>query len=396
MEKLIAKIIGLSILLLAIVCCSDDGVSSDDVRTEESEASSTDSLERCEMDGAFTWDKAGESFFRCEDGVMRPHKVEHQPTGFDACKFNFGAGWQHEHEDSAFYAGLDYIVVWLGDNAFFNAFEQRMINRCLQIDATPMIYGYVIAEFGKDHDLVDCDVASSVHPNTLCTDGAELIRTYFADSILFRYDKYASGIKKHLERIKVDPKTFKSIWLIEPDFYQYSESGSKQRELKYKVGQKGGGVPDAEMGKYFKQIVDTIRFYLPSAEIAMDISPWISDWKEYSQKQWYSNFDLSIVDYVSTSGGRTLAGDSLIRPENNATWKEIYDVVKKPILADAGYGVAGSSTGHDKRWNQAVNIEKRMADGVVGIMQMNSSRDYGALADTIRPQLNYKYPWCKK
>ena len=78
--------------------------------------------------------------------------------GFSPCQFNFGAGWQAAHEDSAFYDGLDYISVWLGDNDYFNFFEERMFDMTRVVHATPMIYAYVIAEFGKDHELDDCDI----------------------------------------------------------------------------------------------------------------------------------------------------------------------------------------------------------------------------------------------
>lgn len=398
MNKMIAKVFGSLVVLLFFACGNNDN-SASSANEEESgqkESSSLDTLVRCEVEGSFAWNESGKSYFLCEDGIMQLHEVEPHKAGFDACQFNFGAEWQAAHEDSAFYAGLDYVAVWLGDNAYYNDFENRMVDLCVRIGATPMIYGYVIAEFGKDRGLVDCDAADVTHTKTLCTDGANLIREFFADSILHRYSEYAFGIKRRLNGLDIDLKKYKTIWLIEPDFYQYSATGSAQKEERFGIAQNGGGIPDEEMGKYFKQIVDTIRYYLPAAEIAIDISPWISDWKQTSQSAWYSNFDMSIVDYASTSGGRTSAGTEKIRTSNLAKWKDIYDVVKKPILADAGYGHTGSSTGHDAKWDDVMNIQARMADGVVGVMQMNAKRGYPAIADTIRPQLKYDFPWCKK
>lgn len=309
-------------------------------------------------------------------------------SGFDPCRFNFGAGWQAAHEDSAFYAGLDYISVWLGDNDFFNSFEARMFDVTRQVHATPMIYAYVIAEFGKDHGLVDCDIRENgvyVTPNH-CTDGAELIRDYFQDSILYRYRQYAAGFREHIEFFALqDPDTVQFIWLIEPDFYQYSESGSVQAaKVEGKnFAQNGGGIPDSMMGVYFAQIVDTIRAYLPASKIAIDISPWILD-----QAAWYSNFDLSRVDFASTSGGRTSAGSPKIRASDIATWKGISELLNRPVLADAGYDAGGHGTGYNKAWGNVDNLNARIADGVVGVTQMDPDSLYRVRVSIARSELS--------
>ncbi len=319
----------------------------------------------------------------------------HHP-GFDPCRFNFGAGWQAAHEDSAFYAGLDYISVWLGDNDFFNAFEKRMFDVTRQVNATPMIYAYVIAEFGKDHGLVDCDTKENgeyVSPNH-CTDGAELIRNYFQDSILYRYREYARGFREHIEfSVAQDPDTVQFIWLIEPDFYQYSESGSVQASKAVDHGgfaQNGGGIPDSMMGVYFSQIVDTIKAYLPASKIAIDISPWVLD-----QEAWYSNFDLSKVDFASTSGGRTAASSEKIRSGNIATWKGISDLLNRPVLADAGYDAGGYGTGYNKAWGYANNLNARIADGVIGVTQMDPDSLYHIRTSIVRSELSPTV-WCKE
>lgn len=310
----------------------------------------------------------------------------HTP-GFDPCRFNFGAGWQTTHEkDTAFYKGMDYISVWLGDNSYFNnGFEGKMLDVAMKTHSTPMIYAYVIAEFDKDHGIVDCDTKSGgvyVTPNH-CTNGAQTIRAYFADSILARYREYASGIADYITFYyspEVSADTVETVWLIEPDFYQYSESGSEQDA---NFDQVGGGIPDDSMGIYFSQIVQTIKTYLPAAKIAIDISPWIKD-----MPAWYANFDMSLVDYASTSGGRTLAGSTKIRSANLSTWAEVRQVIGKPILADAGYDAGGKGTGQDTTWDNVTNLNARIADGVIGVTQMDAAQGYGALLETVRPQLN--------
>lgn len=347
-----------------------------------------------EEEGGFVWIETGKSYYRCESGLWTAYDVAPHKRGFDPCQFNFGAAWSTDKErDSTNYAGLDYIAVWLGDNDFYNGFEERMVKMSVEIGATPMIYAYVIAEFDKDHGIDDCNISKA--EKTHCSHGAQMIREYFADSILYRYAAYANGMREQLiYRLEVDADTYESIWLIEPDFYQYSETASRQKERYDGTVQEGGGIPDSLMGVYFKQIVDTIRAYLPAAKIAIDISPWIGDKDTALFAQWYSNFDMSIVDFAGTSGGSSLATSEKIVAANSATWAKIHEVTGKPILADAGYGAGGASNGHKKPWDDVQNIKARMANGVVGIMQMNAANDFPVRADTIRPQLNYTFPWC--
>jgi hypothetical protein len=63
-------------------------------------------------------------------------------------------------------------------------------------------------------------------------------------------------------------------------------------------------------------------------------------------------------------------------------------VTGKPILADTGYGVNGSSAGPDANWDVAANINARMADGVVGITQYNPAATWGTTIANVRSQLN--------
>ncbi len=150
------------------------------------------------------------------------------------------------------------------------------------------------------------------------------------------------------------------------------------------------------MGVYFKQIVDTIKAYLPDAKIAIDISPWVSDWDSLGLSKWFSHFDMSQVDYVSTSGGRTLANSERIRGANKLTWNKLYETLKKPILADVGYSAGGKGTGHAELWDNIANLDARAKDGVVGVMQMDAALDYPQRVSYIRSHLRVDYPWCKE
>ena len=381
-------------LLLPIVFfgCGDNGTSSDNSGEKGAANAPCDSSEA----GTYRWTEEGVAFEVCENGFWTPDSVKPHAPGFNSCQFNFGAAWQRTHEDTVYYAGLDYVSVWLGDNAYYNEFEKRMVKACFKIHATPMIYAYVIAEFGKDHEMEDCDVAKARKKKSLCVHGADLIREYFADSILYRYQKYAEGMSRQAHTYGNESEKFEPIWMIEPDYYQYSQMASDQSAANKGEEQLNGGIPDSMMGVYFKQIVDTIKAYLPDAKIAIDISPWVSDWDSLGLSKWFSHFDMSQVDYVSTSGGRTLANSERIRGANKLTWNKLYETLKKPILADVGYSAGGKGTGHAELWDNIANLDARAKDGVVGVMQMDAALDYPQRVSYIRSHLRVDYPWCKE
>lgn len=392
MQRIILTIFS---FVFVVVCgCGDDSSSTQSGLEDNTELKAGP----CEAteENSYRWVKEGVTFQVCQNGEWIQDSVKSHQSGFDPCQFNFGAAWRGNHEEPVYYEGLDYVSVWLGDNAYYNEFEKRMVSMCKRIGATPMIYAYVIAEFGKDHGMDDCDVASSNDKKSLCVYGADLIREYFADSILYRYQKYASGMANQADMLLDNSEIFEPIWMIEPDYYQYSQMASEQSVDNKGEEQLNGGIPDSMMGVYFKQIVDTIKAYLPDARIAIDISPWVSDMDSLGLEKWFSNFDMTQVDYVSTSGGRTMANSEKIRGTNKLTWKKLYEVLKKPILADVGYSAGGNGTGHAKAWDDIANLEARAKDGVVGVMQMDAALDYPLRASYIRSRLQVEYPWCKE
>ena len=394
------RLITLTISLFVLVACwacADSGSSADDpANNEPGKDEKTETPCENVEEGIFRWVEEGVAYEVCENGLWSIDSVKPHTPGFDPCQFNFGAAWQGSHEETVYYEGLDYVSVWLGDNDRYSVFEKRMVAMNLKTKSTPMVYAYVIAEFGKDHDMDDCDVAKRRGKQSLCVHGADLIREYFADSILYRYRQYASGMAKQVQ-YKIDStEKFQPIWMIEPDYYQYSEMASEQSVANHGEGQQNGGIPDSMMGVYFKQIVDTVKAYLPDAKIAIDISPWITDKDSSGLIAWFSNFDMSLVDFVSTSGGRTLADSEKIRSANKLTWKRLYETLKKPILADAGYSTGGMATKHDTTWDDISNLEARAKDGVVGVMQMDAALDYPLRASYIRSRLQVDYPWCKE
>ena len=178
------------------------------------------------------------------------------------------------------------------------------------------------------------------------------------DKIIARYRYLAQGVANDFGTSGT------TIWLIEPDFFQYSVSGDNHET---RFSQLNGGIPDAELcGNYFNDIVATIKAALPNAKIAVDISPWLNE----GIVTWYANFDQSKVDYLFTSGGRTQGGQTRIRSDNNnlLTWAGASAAMGgKKIIADDGYGVGGGAEENYDDWMNVDNLNARIADGVIGI-----------------------------
>ena len=276
-------------------------------------------------------------------------------AAFDNSHFNYGRQWAGSLTASdVSNKGLSHIAIWLGDNEKYNEYwEGAMMGVCKDANLTPVIYAYVIAEYDKDLKHADCDMGSPNH----CTNGAETIRNGWGN-IIARYKSYAEGIAKDYGTSNP------TVWLIEPDFIQYSRSGDS---IDTRFSQVGGGIPDDSLaGYYFNSIVSTIKTALPNAKIAVDISPWLNDYI----RVWYSKFDKSKVDYLFTSGGRTQGDNARIRGDNNnnLTWSGARSAMGgKPIIADDGYGVGGQSNGDYIEWLNINNLSARVQDGVIGL-----------------------------
>ena len=106
------------------------------------------------------------------------------------------------------------------------------------------------------------------------------------------------------------------------------------------------------------QFVNAMKPYLPNAAFSMDISPWVGTNNNTggdgadNGKNWYSYFDMNLFTFINTSGGGTQAGAANIRGDK-MTWAGVSQATGKPILADTGYGVNGSSSGPDAAWDSA-------------------------------------------
>ena len=290
-------------------------------------------------------------------------------AAFDECRFNYGRQWQNSFNENTDFSGkgLSHLAIWIGDNDNYNQYwEGSMVRAAKKNNLTPVFYAYVIAEYDKDQGNQDCDVGSPNH----CTNGAETIRNKWSN-IISRYRSYAQGVAQDFGTSGT------TIWLIEPDFFQYSVSGDNHDT---RFNQVGGGIPDADLcGKYFNDIVSTIKSALPNAKIAVDISPWLND----GLVTWYANFDKSKVDYLFSSGGRTQGDQERMRSDNNnlVTWAFASSAMGgKKLIADDGYGVGGASNNDYGDWLNVSNLNNRISDGVIGLTIQEPNDSYYTFA----------------
>ncbi|NLE02303.1 MAG: hypothetical protein GX640_20765, partial [Fibrobacter sp.] len=206
--------------------------------------------------------------------------------------------------------------------------------------------------------------------NNLCKKGAGYIRNNRA-KILNIYSTYAKGIANTYGSDKP------VIWCMEPDYSQYTEST-----------QEGGGISYADAGNLMSDIISTIKKDLPKSMFSMDISPWKdTTW----QNNWFTALKLEQnFSFINTSGGSSKAASTYISDDWSnklPTWAWVMKRWKKPVIADAGYGVNGSGTGHDANWDNVSNLNARITDGVIGVSQYNPKNDWSSTIKSIRSQL---------
>jgi hypothetical protein len=299
---------------------------------------------------------------------------------FAQCRFHFGT-----IDSKATAAGsnivpqIDFFTPgWMGQQTTFDmkyVCDEGKAGAALG-NQVPVIVAYVAAFYVKRAplSLYDCNAAPVGSTQDLCHLGAANISANLA-SIVNVYKAYAQGFAACYGT------TRPIIFEMEPDFYQYTNSTQTQPWT------------FAQAGQIMSQFVNAMKPYLPNALFSMDISPWVGTNNNTGSngsdngKNWYSFFDMSLFTFINTSGGGTDASAAKIRG-NAMTWAGVNQVTGKPILADTGYGVNGSSAGPDAAWDTPSNINARIADGVVSISQYNPLPTWGSTISGIRSQLN--------
>jgi hypothetical protein len=306
-------------------------------------------------------------------GAVAANKV------FDPCRFHFGTIDSVAKANPSMIPQLDFFTPgWMGQKDTFD-----MSYVCTEANAggvlankVPVIVAYVAAFYVKRHNgLCDCNVTTCGTNNDLCHYGAADI-TNNLTNIVNVYKSYAQGFASCFGTTR--PIVFE----MEPDFYQYTYTGIETAPWTF-----------AQAAQLMSQFVAAMKTYLPNAAFSMDISPWVgtnnntgSDGSD-NGKNWYSYFDMSQFTFINTSGGGTDAATAKIRGDK-MTWAGVNQVTVKPILADTGYGVNGSSSGPDPVWDSPTNINARIADGVIGISQYNAASSWGTTISSDRAQLN--------
>ncbi|HEX2956605.1 MAG TPA: carbohydrate-binding protein [Chitinispirillaceae bacterium] len=281
---------------------------------------------------------------------------------FDPCAFNFGTDWDflNTQQSSDVARNIDYVTIWLNDPSFNGDWHGKMVDYCKSNNKTPVFYAYMIA---KASGLGDCKTGGK-----LCSDGAGWLKNNIGQ-VKNRYSSYASSIAS---RFGTDKPT---IWLMEPDYFQYFETEKQGVDLSYQ-----------QAGDYMGQLIDVIKTSLPNALIAIDISPWI-EWTAGRTSSYYGAFPLDKIDFMYTSGGISQANNDKIKSEDPMTWSGLYNIVKKPIIADCGYGTGGGCSGHNAAWDDVNNLKTRIANGVCAITQKCPNGSWGSTISSLNTSL---------
>ena len=305
-------------------------------------------------------------------GAMAADKV------FNPCRFHFGTIDSIAKANPSMIPQIDFFTPgWMGQSDTFD-----MSSVCTEASSggalagkVPVIVAYVAAFYAKRHNgLCDCNVTSCGANNDLCHYGAADISNNLTN-IVNIYKSYAQGFASCFGT------THPIVFEMEPDFYQYTITLQTQPWT------------FAQAGQVMSQLVNAMKPYLPNAAFSMDVSPWVGtnnnsggDGSD-NGKNWYSYFDLSLFTFINTSGGGTNAATIKIRGDQ-MTWGGLNQVTGKPILADTGYGANGNSAGPDPAWDNPININARIADGVISVSQYNPASNWGSTIAGNRSQLN--------
>jgi len=267
---------------------------------------------------------------------------------------------------------VNFVSVWVGSEpqgGLAGACNGcQSIKRTGATNAIPVYYAYIIAFQGHAAGLGDCNLDSS---GNLCTDGAQLIR-----------DKRASIVSIYANYAKMTHQAWPTkpmLWLLEPDFIQYTGKSQKN------------ALSLTELGQLASDIICAIKTNMPNAAVAINHSSWIRD---PQRTQYFNAMPMSVVDAVYTTGlgnvagGYINTGDSFNRPDG--TYASLHALTKKPIIVDTSFGVTAMAD----TWSTAPldTLNARIADGVVAVNVNPMPGSYQASISTLAPQLK---PTCQ-
>jgi hypothetical protein len=228
------------------------------------------------------------------------------------------------------------------------------------INKTPYLYLYIAAGKARsDWNLEDCNVGVE-KSRTLCYRGAEYLRNN-RNYVNQAYIDTANSIKQIYG-------TNREIALhIEPDFYQYTNSD-----------QQNGGLSFDEAAKDLNLWTDSIKQILPNASLVMDISPWNSDLRGWSNRM--KNFDYGgiVGKAMSPYGDGTMPVGI-----DGKSYAKISQDTGKQLILDDSHGVGGYWLPFDYSWSNKNLAQERLKDGIVAVML--PPNDLGFLNGMVKP-----------
>ena len=286
--------------------------------------------------------------------------VNTSPLG---CSFSWGAP---DEGDRSSYLG--FVSNWVG-------YEERggldgdcagcgIVSRLGSSATSIVYYAYFI---GYQANLMggfgDCNV--DMDDETLCTRGAQWIRDN-RNLIIEMYANYARMVHRTSPGKQV-------IWWLEGDFIQYSYD-DQSNPLSY-----------AELGALARDITCAIKSNQPSAVVAMNHSPWVSD--EQSDDFWSAQpmdvLDLVWVQGPGDSAAFVNAGDY---NKDTANYGWLRQKTGRPIMAETSY----AGDGQADRWTNAASsaINSRISEGVIGVLVDSPGSNYESAIASLGSQLN--------
>jgi hypothetical protein len=298
-------------------------------------------------------------------GCNMPVQATGNPFG---CAFSWGINDTGKAPPSF----VNFVSVWIGSEpqgglgGVCNGCQS--IKRTSTTNAVPVYYAYIIAFQGHNSGLGDCNLDNGAN---LCTDGAQMIRDR-RSTILSIYANYAKMTHQAWP-------TKPLLWLLEPDFIQYSGKSQKNP------------LSLTELGQLASDIICAIKSNMPNASVAINHSSWIRD---PQRAQYFAAMPMSVVDAVYTTGLGNVAGgyinmgDSYNRPDG--TYASLHALTKKPIIVDTSFGVTAMAD----TWSTAPldTLNARIADGVVAVNVNPMPGTYQTSIATLAPKLSSTCP----
>ena len=101
---------------------------------------------------------------------------------------------------------------------------------------------------------------------------------------------------------------------------------------------------------------------------------------------------MNLFTFINTSGGGTRPAPPNIRGDK-MTWAGVSQVDREAHPGGHRLRRERLVGGPDAAWDSAANINARMNDGVISIIQYNPSSSWGSTISSVRAQLNTP-PFC--